>query len=115
MNSSSSESIDFYRFDDEFIFLFFQRDRSFLIVRVIIRIISTVIDDDGSSQDTFESLQSYQDLKYLESYIGQERKKKIKILFLNAQVSLNNLIDYDNIEALMAEAINSLKNCRLER
>ena len=65
-------------------FLFFQRDRSFLIVRVIIWIISTVIDDDGSSQDTFESLQSYQDLKYLEIplYIGQEREKKDNVEFV---------------------------------
>lgn len=47
--------------------------------------------------------------------LDKRERKKIKILFLNAQVSLNNLIDYDNIEALMAEAINSLKNCRLER
>lgn len=106
------ESIDFYWFDDEF---FFFRDRSILIVRVIIWIILTMMDH----QKTFEScnfIKIWDILKF--RYTGHERKKKIKNVWIslspNAQVNLNNLID--NISrTIMAEAINSFKNSRLER
>lgn len=75
--------------------------------------------DDGSSKD-FRVVQFYQDLRYLEIplYWTREKKKKIKNVWIslspNAQVNLNNLID--NISrTIMAEAINSFKNSRLER